>query len=156
MKDFDVIEFWIGACVFALGAALASRQVRGHMSKRRPRKQTFTNLRTAVLKRWRDDDTPGKIAMRLDQPTQYVHIAIAGDVKRVIGAYEVGVKAEQIAADLELPRAFVVYVFRRINAVTRDRARKRHQIQQQGRRQQGADRRGCRSEQSPVSSGAVP
>lgn len=126
------------------------------MSKRRPRQQTFTNLRTAVLRRWRDGDTPGKIAMRLDQPTQYVHVAVAGDVKRVIAAYGSHSTADTIAADLQLPRPFVVYVIRRINAVTRDRRAKRAQTQQQGRRQQGAGRRGCRPEQSPVSSGAVP
>lgn len=124
--------------------------------KRRARAQTFTNLRTAVLRRWKDGDTPGKIAMRLDQPTQYVHVAIAGDVKRVIAAYGSRSTADTIAADLELPRPFVVYVIRRINAVASARRSRRDQSQQQGRRQQGAGRSGCRPEQSPVSSGAVP
>ncbi len=123
--------------------------------KRRPRQQTFTNLRTGALRRWKDGDTPSKIAMRLDQPTQYVHVAISDDVRRVIAAYGSKSSADKIAADLELPRAFVVYVIRRINAVASAR-RSRRQGQQQGRRQQGAGRSGCRPEQSPVSSGAVP
>lgn len=95
--------------------------------KRKARRQTFAQLRLAALRRWRPSDTPGKVAARLDQPTEYVHMAIAVDVKRVVAAYGKDTTSKELAADLELPIAFVNYCIRRINAVALERRQEREQ-----------------------------
>jgi site-specific recombinase XerC len=84
----------------------------------------IVQLRKAALRRWGPHDTPGKIALRLNQPTEYIHAAISEDVRRVLQSCGRGVTAAQIAADLSLPRDFVTYCIRRAHA-SADSARRR-------------------------------
>lgn len=93
-------------------------------AKRKARPMHYAQLRLAVMRRWGLGDTPGKLAVRLQVPTERVHAAVAGDVRRVVNEYARGCKASEVAKSLEVPDAFVIYVFRRINALADDRTRR--------------------------------
>ena len=82
----------------------------------RPPEEGLRQLRTAVLRRWRKDDDPVSVAARLRRPVKYVQLAIHPDVERVAGNFCRGVTADELADRLELPRAFVVFVIKRIYA----------------------------------------
>lgn len=107
-----------------LGPRLPQRPERAPLVTRRtkrpiPSAKTVEQLRTAALRRWKSDSTLIGMADRLHVSAPWLAEALSEPMEAVRNNYSKGCTAGDLARELDLPCAFVVWVFRWINATRR-------------------------------------